>query len=152
MLSADNSHEIFIKCLFKNEEPKDNPVIVDGITMKVGFHPQRVKENENKIIEMLAQLPEEFQQSGGEGMSFLNACNDKNGRQWADMHRTMEELVCLGIAIGKVKFLMPRDLWSVLPGGMPYFVVLNNEQEVKECDATGDAQSGAAGDTKNLTP
>lgn len=118
-LTADNVHDTFMKCLFKDEEPKDNPVITEGIMMKIGFHPDRLKENENNIIEMLSGLPNEFQQSGGGGMSFLNACNDKDGNQWADLHKTMEELVCLGIAIKKVHILFP--------GGMPYFTVLDKE-------------------------
>jgi hypothetical protein len=35
----------------------------------------------------------------------------------------MDELVCLGLAIGKVEFQMTRDMWSILPGGVPYFSV-----------------------------
>jgi len=56
-------------------------------------------------------------------MSFLNMCIDKNGNQWADLHRTMDELVALGIATGKLSFLIPREMWSILPGGMPYLIV-----------------------------
>jgi len=29
----------------------------------------------------------------------------------------------LGIASGKLSYLMPREMWKVLPGGMPYLVV-----------------------------
>jgi hypothetical protein len=39
------------------------------------------------------------------------------------MHATMEQLILLGVGIGKVKSLMPREMWDVLPGGMPYYVV-----------------------------
>jgi hypothetical protein len=35
----------------------------------------------------------------------------------------MDELVCLGLAIGRIAFLMPREMWEMLPGGMPYIVV-----------------------------
>lgn len=135
-LTADNVHETFMKCLFKNEEPKDNPVIAEGIMMKVGFHPERLKENEENIYSMLNGLSDDFKESGGGGMSFLNACNDKEGNQWADLHRTMEELVVMGIAIGKVRFQFAKEMWSMFPGGMPYFVVLNVEQKAQECDAT----------------
>ena len=56
-------------------------------------------------------------------MSFLDACMDKHGNQWTDFHQTMEQLVQLGIAIGEVEYCLPRDLWSALPGGVPFLVV-----------------------------
>ena len=72
---------------------------------------------------MLKELPIEFQKSGGGGMSFLNMCNNKEGNQWVDMHKTMDELVSLGNSIGKLSFLIPREFWSSFPGGVPYLVV-----------------------------
>jgi hypothetical protein len=51
-------------------------------------------------------------------------CQDKEDHQWTDFHQTMDELVCLGTAIGKLEYLMPREMWNVLPGGMPYIVVV----------------------------
>jgi hypothetical protein len=44
------------------------------------------------------------------------------GKQWGE-HSNIEELLCLGTAIGKVHFQFPRDMWSMFPGGMPYFSV-----------------------------
>jgi hypothetical protein len=35
----------------------------------------------------------------------------------------MDQLFTLGIAIEKVSFQLPREMWNVLPGGMPYLVV-----------------------------
>jgi len=72
---------------------------------------------------MLNQLPDDFKKSGGGGMSFLNICIDKEGNHWTDLHQTMDELVTMGIACQKAAFLMPREMWSVLPGGMPYVVL-----------------------------
>lgn len=75
---------------------------------------------------MLLQLPKEFQKGSGSGggISFLNACNDVSGKQWTDSHQVMEQLFALGIGCNKVKCLMPREMWKVLPGGMPYYVVV----------------------------
>jgi len=56
-------------------------------------------------------------------MSFLNACQDRNGNQWTDLHQRMEQLFVLGQAAGFVSCLLPRDMWAALPGGMPYYVV-----------------------------
>lgn len=122
-LTANNVHETFMKCLFKDAEPQDNPVEGHGVMMLMGFHPGRLEENREKILSMLDGLPDNFKEGQGGGWSFLNACNDKNGNQWADMHQTMDELVCLGLAIKAVKFQLPREMWDAFPGGMPYFSV-----------------------------
>jgi len=73
---------------------------------------------------MLSQLPKEFYKDSGGGMTFLNACNNSNGEQWTGLHSVMEQLFVLGIASSKVECLLPRDIWSMLLGGMPYYVIL----------------------------
>jgi len=35
----------------------------------------------------------------------------------------MEQLVCLGIAIGRVGYNLPKENWDILPGGVPYIVI-----------------------------
>ncbi|KKN98502.1 hypothetical protein LCGC14_0146130 [marine sediment metagenome] len=136
-LTSDLVQETMKYCLYNDDEvidgkTPDEAVLVDGITTKFGFHPGRLEEKASVIIDMLGQLPESFQEAGGGGMSFINACQDKNGRQWTDFHRIMEELFCLGEAIGKVSQPMPKEMWKVLPGGMPYYIVLTER-------ATGEA-------------
>jgi hypothetical protein len=59
----------------------------------------------------------------GGGSSFLNAVIDNAGHQWADAHSTIDELLCLGLAIGKIEYNAPRQLWRAFPAGMPYFFV-----------------------------
>lgn len=122
-LTATNVHEVFMKCLFADGEDTAAHVVAEGVMNKVGFHPIRLEENKANIAAMLNNLPDNFRKDGGGGWSFLNACEDKNGNQWADLHSTIDELVMLGNGIGRLSFLMPRELWSTLPGGMPYFVV-----------------------------
>lgn len=120
---------IFTDCLFRDEEViggkiPENAVIVDGVLHKFGFHGGRIAEHAERISEMLHALPSAFQQSGGGGMSFLNACDDSDGEQWTGLHQTMGNLFDLGVAAGKCKLVLPREMWAVLPGGMPYYVVL----------------------------
>lgn len=122
-LTAENVHLIFMNCLFKEDEQKENHKIGEGVMLNVGFHPERLALSELSIIEMLNELPDSFKKSGGGGMSFMNMCVDKNDTQWTDFHKTMDELVCLGNAIGKLTYLMPREMWSAFPGGMPYIVI-----------------------------
>jgi hypothetical protein len=72
---------------------------------------------------MLSDLPDEFQARKGGGWSFLNACMDRHGHQWTGLHQQQERLFALGIACGKARWLFPRQLWTSLPGGMPYVSV-----------------------------
>lgn len=131
VLTADRVQTIFLACLFKDGEVPSKYVPAPGITTNVGFHPGRIEEYKEEIAAMLEELPDEFKESGGGGMSFLNACNDRHGNQWTDMHRAMEQLFQLGLATGKVACLLPREMWSTLPGGMPYYVVNNSLKEVE---------------------
>ena len=124
-LTSKNVESVFMDCLFNDGEDATNHLKSEGITNNVGFHPGRVGIHESEISEMLLCLPREFHEKTGGGMSFLNACNDKSGEQWTGEHRIMEQLFLLGQASGKVKCLMPREMWSMLPGGMPYYVVLS---------------------------
>ena len=125
MINADRVNDVFRDCLFNKGEDTTGYKVADGITSKVGFHPERIEDHRIEIEKMLEQLPDEFQASMGGGHSFLNACNDKNGNQWTRLHQRMEQLFQLGIGIDKVKCLMTREMWSILPGGMPYYVVLD---------------------------
>ncbi len=123
-LTPGNVESIFKDCLFQDGEDTSNPAIAEGITATFGFHRDRLGSHQNDISNMLSQLPKEFQEDSGGGMSFLNACNDVNGELWTGLHSIMEQLFSLGQACEKVKCLMPRDMWKALPGGMPYYVVV----------------------------
>jgi hypothetical protein len=35
----------------------------------------------------------------------------------------MEQLFTLGIALGLAQWQLPRDMWDIFPGGMPYVSV-----------------------------
>lgn len=122
-LTAQNVHDLFLECLFREEEPQESPAIAEGIMATYVFHPGRLAEHKQDIADMLADLPDEFQSGKGGGMSFLNACMTRDGEHWGE-HPTMEKLFCLGMAAGLVKSALPRSMWNSLPGGMPYYVVL----------------------------
>jgi len=118
---------IFEDCLFKEDEDTSEYVVTEGITLNVGFHPGRLEGYKQIVGEMLALLPAEFlsvERGGGGGWSFLNACNDVNGHQWTGLHQTMEQLMLLGVGTEQVQYQLPKDMWSALPGGMPYFSVV----------------------------
>ena len=127
-LNANNVNTVFIDSLFTDEEAKtvdketDNIVAVEGVMANIGFNPDRLMAHKDDVKTMLSELPEAFFKESGGGWSFLNACDTKDGVQWAE-HRNVDELLTLGLGLGLVSYLMPRDMWKMFPGGMPYFVV-----------------------------
>lgn len=123
MLTSESVKKIFMDCLFRKDEDTTNHVKAEGITRIVGFHPERLESHRAEIAALLDELPDAFKESSGGGMSFLNACNDKHGNQWTGLQLHMEQLFQLGIGIGKVKCPMPREMWPVLPGGVPYYTI-----------------------------
>jgi len=122
-LSAKNVQTVFEKCLSVSQGELDL-LYVEGIMGTYDFRKSKIDEHAEDIASMFKELPDQFQKHGGGGTSFLNACQNNAGEQWTGLHRRMEELFVLGIAANKVKSVMPRELWSALPGGMPYYVVL----------------------------
>lgn len=127
-LTANAVHNVFKDCLFRDEElvdgqPTGEFVEAEGVITRAGFHPGRLKENKEEIKALLMELPETFRQKSGGGWSFLQACEDRFGEQWGE-HINIDQLLCLGIATGQAKILMPREMWSVFPGGLPYFMIV----------------------------
>jgi hypothetical protein len=113
-LTSENVERLFAVCL------KDSGKEVEGIMAKVKLD---VTGHEQDIKDMLAELPDPFHATKGGGWSFLEACNDWGGNQWTGLHMRMDQLFMLGIAAESASWLLPREYWSTLPGGMPYVVV-----------------------------
>lgn len=110
---------IFADCL----DPDGEGISAEGIMVTAIFSPELLERHAAEIRGLLAELPDQFRKSGGGGWSFLNACQDRHGRLWTGEHRVMDQLFMLGVAIGAVSLLLPRDMWPSLPGGMPYYCV-----------------------------
>ncbi len=128
MIDSQQVNKTFQSCLFKENELNgkdipENAILVEGIVNKFGFHKERLESTRLLVIEWLKQLPHQFHKNSGGGWSFLNACNLENGEQWTGLHRDMEQLFCLGIGLSLVKCQFSREIWSALPGSMPYYVI-----------------------------
>jgi len=125
LIDSKRLNEIFKRCLYQDptltELPED-AIIVRGLTITACFDPKNLPPFENEIHNYLDQLPAPFYRDTGGGWSFLNMCVDKNEMLWGQ-HRAIQELVILGIALYRVSYLLPRDLWEGLPGGVPYVAV-----------------------------
>lgn len=140
MIEATRVEEIFLDSLhtdeevekFGKEELTGSATIVEAIMNTFAFHTERLQSHKEEVKEMLAELPDQFQQKEGGGWSFLNFCVTKDGKQWTGLHLRMEQLLAVSIGLGLMKIQMPRELWRAFPGGMPYIVVLEEEQNDQE--------------------
>lgn len=126
-LSPAAVEALFLAC----ESPVGEGVEVEGVAHTAWFRPDIIEALHGVIRSLLVQLPEQFMESDGGGWSFLNACQNRADEQWTGLHSVMEELFMLGMAAGYVTCQLPREFWSVLPGGMPYYVVHDNERKAK---------------------
>ena len=107
-----------------NELPvaPESVILIHGAVTIYGFSKDRLLARTDDIKSMISQLPREFFVNGGGGWSLINAVSRADGELWSSQIGA-DALFCLGRAIGVTKYLMPRDIWSVLPCGMPYFAV-----------------------------
>ena len=123
VLDPQKVEAIFIDCLFRDGEDTSTHVKIEGISMTVGFNPERLEAHRDEVASLLAELPDVFREGSGGGMSFLNACEDRHGNLWTGLHQRMDQLFMLGIALGMAYYLLPRELWQAFPGGVPYVTV-----------------------------
>jgi hypothetical protein len=127
-LTSENLEKVFMDCLYREEEinyekSPENAVLVEGIVLKVGFHPERLEANRETVRDFLTQIPEAFHKDTGGGWSFLQLPFTKEGGQWGEQ-RNAEQLMVLAVGLKLMEYCLPRDIWSALPGGVPYLVVV----------------------------
>lgn len=115
-LTIQNVDNVVLDCL--DRTLKDNTVVCKGIVKDYGFNKEKLELHYDDICSMLEQLPEQFK----EGANFLEAYERKDGTPWG-CHVRMEALFCLGMGIGKVECLLPRELWDKVSFGVPYYRV-----------------------------
>lgn len=126
MIDVNRIQEIVGDSLFRDEElaggQPEHVVEGDGIIRKFGFHPERLEGHREDVRGMLMELSDDFMATKGGGMSFLNMPMDKDGHQWGEQVNA-GDLCALGTALGLVSFPLPREMWEVLPGNVPYVMV-----------------------------
>jgi hypothetical protein len=137
-LTHESLMKIFIYCLWTSDEIKALGLSLEGTDIPPGsivvhmmvnafcFHPDRIKDSRVLIRNMLMELPEQFREDSGGGMSFIEGIRTKNGELWGD-HRAVEVLFALGMAAGFMEECAPREMWPALPGGIPYYRFLNKK-------------------------
>lgn len=120
-LTQERVDALMHACLFTEGEDTSTQIVIEGIYRTFGLDPIRVFSHREEILELLAQLPERFGKTGG-GWSFMQMPFNRDMQQWGEQ-LDAEVLMCLGMAIKQVHYLAPRQLWDMLPGGMPYLFV-----------------------------
>lgn len=120
MIDTKNLFDIFLDCLFKDEEvvdgkPTSEPVYVYGVINNVGFHKERLESHRKEVQEMVDQLADTFDVSD----SFLNLCIDKNGNHWGE-HRSCEQLMLLAVGLEIMEYQVdPKQAKLIMPSNMP---------------------------------
>lgn len=115
-LTSANVNALFLTVLFNDGEDTTDHIPVHGVTQAFGLHPGRVASAKAKVGELLGQLDPSF--FSDDGQSFLQLPFAADGKHWCE-HKTAQELMVLGLATGQMVSVLPRELWMVLPGGVP---------------------------------
>ena len=92
-------------CLAHEQDDAACHVAAAGVLYKYYLHTGRLRLHKDEIAEMIDQLPDNFRLETGE--SFLRGCFDKKGNHWGE-HAHVEELLCLGLATGKISYIAER--------------------------------------------
>lgn len=134
-LTSENVTSVFMDSMFRDEEvadakPQEGEYLKGvGALRSIGFHPQRTESHRQDVVDMLECLNDTFKASVGGGWTFLHMCVDRDGEVWTDRHLVVDQLICLGVALNLVE-LTPREMNSILPGGVPY-VIYNDKPIVR---------------------
>ena len=115
--------------------PIEGLVSVHGAINHFVFIVERLEAKREEVIELLRQLPDSFMASGGGGMSLMNMVVDKDHNLWGEQ-KDADLLYVLGAGLGLCTYVLPRDMWAILPGGMPYICIkLPVEEEARDAQA-----------------
>lgn len=86
---------------------------------------------------LLEQDPKFFKHSEAGGYTFLQLPFDGKGNHWCEQPTALK-LCILGLGLGLVEYLLPREVWSALPGGVPYLAIENKKcAEITDGVASG---------------
>lgn len=128
----------------KDLAEKGDVVMVPGIVNTYVFDPDRLEAHRDDVLSMVRQLPDAFDVKGGGGWSFLNMCETAKGDLWAE-HRGMETLACLAIGLGFGTWMLSKEFWAAMPGGMPYIMFAFDGSTLTQLDSIQEEEPDGAG-------
>jgi len=118
-LTTENVNNVLERCLYPSSDCLRLPVSIEGYKNIFSFDPHALNMERENIESLLSQLPTNFK----EGMSFWEMYRTNDGHNWTTSLKSMEALMVLGLAIGKIRYVLPKESWWSLPGGAPYVVL-----------------------------
>jgi hypothetical protein len=118
-LSSQTIDDLMHDCLTEDSDG----LTVEGVVNNYVLDKKALETHREDLKALAAQLPLEFHMSTGGGWSFRNLCMNREGVQWTSFHHVQEALCVLLIGLDVAEWVLPREMWQILPGGMPYFVI-----------------------------
>lgn len=120
-LSSDNVQALLADCMGEDGN-NPNGITVEGVINTYWLDKAKLETHRQELRSMIEQLPNEFLADGGGGWSFLNLCMRRDGEQWTGLHLMQERFYVMAAGLGMAKIQLPREMWSALPGSVPYMV------------------------------
>jgi hypothetical protein len=97
---------------------------IEGFRWKAQFNSANLASYISQIEAMLQELPDVFREEHGGGLfSGMQYTND--GHRWTTSALTTEKLLLLGMAIGRLRFVLPKHQWKFIKNGEPIIVAVN---------------------------
>jgi len=118
MISAERVDAIFKDCLTKKSNI-DVPIEIKGLSNNYILNSHAVEMHSNEIKRMI----DELRVCTGSSFSFFELSATRDGTQWTRHHQKVEKLMVLGLAINRLKYESPREMWPSNPGGLPFVVI-----------------------------
>jgi hypothetical protein len=119
----NGSESLDLMTRINQEKSTEDYIEIEGMINMAHFSVERIRIFEIQIIELLNELHPMFSKNGDKGWSAGNMMVTKDGFEWTELHQNVDKLICLGKAIGRVKFSRPRDQWEIYPHGIPDIVI-----------------------------
>lgn len=120
MIDKIKLENVFIYCLTGKRTGYSSAIKVEGVLNNFCFNLARLDECKHEIKDWLRELPWSFfTEVGG---SFSEACQLKTGEEWGN-HQSIQQLLCLGMALGVVTCPLPSFLWDSLPNKEPCYII-----------------------------
>jgi len=118
-LKAEPVGKVFKDCVMPRNSGNYMVVSVPGITgtRVVSFDLAKLEEHRAETTNLVNQLPAEFKTAAG--ASFNGTNRNHRGDIWCRDESDREKLVQLGIALGIVELVEPRERWAYLPRQRP---------------------------------
>ncbi len=136
-LTVENVSKVFKACMYETapasvEDIPHGSIIAEGIFDNHVFDPKRVEKQRDNIKDLIGQLSNQAVEGEAVVVSFMDLPITSNGRQWGEQVNA-EQLMVIGIAAEYIKYVLPSDQWSNLPGGMPMLILsLKEKAEAKD--------------------